>query len=128
MNGDLLSGLFQGKGNSMLTALLPLLLGGKRQGGDLSDMSSLLSALTGGNLSAMQGTPKGEGGASFPPLFGGKEEKGSSAGDVLPILRTLLDPSSRAPAPPSEKTPAPENVYPYELQYNHPDIPHKKLS
>ena len=112
----------------MLTALLPMLFGGKRQGGDLSDMSSLLSALMGGKFPPLQGTPKGEERASFPPLFGGKEEDGNAPGDVLPILRSLLDPSSRVPATSFEKTPAQAGTYPYELQYNHPDIPHKNLS
>ena len=89
-------------------------------------MTSLLSVLTGLNKGASQGTPKGEERADFPPLFGGNDETGKGADNVLPILRSILDPAPCASSRPEAKETSPQETYPYELQYNRPDIPHKK--
>ena len=106
MNLDFLSGLLKGQGGSSpLTALLPLLLGGNKP-----SLSSLLGAF--GRSDAPSGAE------AFPPLFGSSASSNTppDAG-LFNVLNRLF--ASRPEAKKEEKTSA---EYPYELQYNRPDI------
>ena len=105
MDLDFLSNLFKGQGGGgPLTALLPLILGGKT-----SDLSSLLGSFGMGKDAVKQNDP-------FPPLFSEQASKQTpSADNMIGLLKGLL-PS--APTPPASSQPATE--YPYELQYNRP--------
>ena len=103
MDLGFLSGLLGGQGNSTLTMLLPLLLGGKSP-----DLNGLLSALT------KSGEEKQRG---FPPLFGENEQKyAATDSGLFNMLGKML-----TSAPANKKDSAQASAeYPYELQYNRP--------
>ena len=103
MDLGFLSGLLGGQGNSTLTMLLPLLLGGKSP-----DLNGLLAALTKGGEEKQSG---------FPPLFGENGQRSTPADNGLfNILGKMLTP---APAKKNDSAQA-SAEYPYELQYNRP--------
>jgi len=106
MDPDFLSNLLKGQGGqNPLTALLPLFLGGNK-----SNLSSLLGSFGG---AAQQ-----EKGESFPPLFGAPSPSSpSSDTGIFNVLSQFF--SSRSNIKTETKSPDP---YPYELQYNRPDI------
>ena len=107
MDLGFLSGLFGGENNAMLSALLPLLLGGKTSGG--LDPTAL-----GGILSGLLKTQQKE--DAFPPLFG--SEEGNPAADPNGLFNIL---GSMLSAPQGKKSESSQaGKYPYELQYNRP--------
>ena len=114
---DLLKSLLQGNGsNPLIGTLLPLLLGGKKGG---TDVSTLLSLLGNGGLGGhIQGTDKGE---AYPPLFGDESRPSGSGFDLLPLLQTLSGTKREATPSSSASNVRSEENYPYELQYNRPE-------
>ena len=105
MNTDLLSGLLGGQGNnSLLTTLLPLLIGGKSL-----DARSLLSSIgsSGGKK------PNSE---EYPPLFGSQNGRVNPSDSLLNMLFGMMPQGKKEVDTPSSSAP----TYPYELQYNRP--------
>ena len=102
MDLGFLSGLLGGQGNSTLTMLLPLLLGGKTP-----DLNGLLSALSKGGAEKQSG---------FPPLFGdGGERSFPKDSGLFNMLGKMF-----ASAPANKDNAQTGEKYPYELQYNRP--------
>jgi len=110
MDLDFIGNLLKGQGGSnALTTLIPLLLGSKTP-----DLSSLFSSSKNSVKSDND---------SFPPLFGDNAAQNSGANGMFDLLKGLI------PNVPSRKeAPIASEQYPYELQYNRPNISdmHKK--
>ncbi|MBO7390841.1 MAG: hypothetical protein J6U39_05285 [Clostridia bacterium] len=110
MDLGFLSGLIggEGKDQSMLTALLPMLLGGKfSQNGNAMPNDILSSIFKGGARENIE---------NYPPLFGGSNEVNlASRNNLSDILGRVLS----SPVP-NRVSPEPKSDYPYELQYNRP--------
>ena len=117
---DLLGMLGNHGNNQMISILLPVLLGAKGSGGDLSGVLSAIAGL--GSSGSTQGSAKGDG--TFPPLFASDSIISSSVGNMMPLLQNILggreikgNPVNKNIQTESESFPN----YPYELQYNRPD-------
>lgn len=110
MDLGFLSGLLggQGKDNSMLAAILPMLLGGKLSPNGNGSTNNLLASIFKGDS-----RDKAE---NFPPLFSeNKEQKDSSQIGLTDLLGKVMS------APPTgQKGDKAKPDYPYELQYNRP--------
>ena len=110
MNPDFLSDLLKGQGGAnALTAFLPMLLGGKKP-----DLSSLIGSLTGAT------NQKDD--SAYPPLFGdSKADSLSSPSGILGLFRNLIPSADRQKSDAPKEDPV-RSEYPYELQYNRPDM------
>ena len=105
MDLDFIGKLLGGQtSSSPISALLPLLLGGKTP-----DLSSLLGSFPSRPAVA-------EGDRSFPPLFGEKTVENSLEKEGMMQLLGNLFPTKPTQLP-AQKT---VEKYPYELQYNRP--------
>ena len=106
MEPDFISNLLKGAGGSSpLTALLPLLLGGNKP-----NLSSLFGSFGESNTKSNVD--------EFPPLFGRSDQTQSATDNgIFNVLNRFF--STRQDAQSNCKTTV---QYPYELQYNRPDI------
>ena len=108
MDLGFLSGLLgeQGKNNSAISMLLPLLFGGKTPFLDQNGgIGNLLGALKGKETASE---------SVFPPLFGNEKTNAKGQNELVDIIGNFLKPNS---ANGTKKT---ADKYPYELQYNRP--------